>query len=405
MTSVEHIITLGLPLLLFILFIFVLVEMRKRTRRDNEKKEELSLLVESFHEVIGKLKKQEEELRHLKSIAEQRAQDATSYSENILKSVPSGVVSFDRDLRITRLNPAAAEILKVTEEEAMGRDVQEVLAAPLSDLVMKRQTIRRQECLYKNAKGEELWLGLSLSELRDTSGQQIGFILVFSDITDVKALERQLRLKEHLTGLGELSMGIAHELKNPMAVIMGYIKMLLKRWPDSPELRTIQKELQLMDRIINDFMTFARPGKVTLQEVDLRGLINETLLPLVSERKDIRTTIECNVDSIRTDMTLLKQALVNLIKNAIEAMPKGGDLRISAHKNNGRVVLEVSDTGYGISEDIRDKVFTPFFTKKEKGTGLGLAIVQRNVTLLDGTVDFESSVNGTTFRIELPQYK
>ncbi len=398
----DYLFALGLPLVLFLFFIIFLFGVRKKRKKEGEKKEELAVLIESFHEVIGKLKRQEEELKYLKSIAEQKARDEASYSENILESVPSGVVSFDRDLRVTRVNPAAEEILKISRDEALGRQAKEVLSPPLSEIVLQRQPIRRQECLYRNARGEELYLGLSMSELRDSRGEHIGFILVFSDITDVKALERQLRLKEHLTSLGELSMGIAHELKNPMAVIMGYLKMLLKRWPDSPELRAMQKEIQIMDRIITDFMSYARPVSVSLQEVDMRAFLRETVMPLVSEAKDINAEVHCEIDTLRTDMTLLKQTLVNLVKNAIEAMPKGGQLRVSLRRDKDRAILEVSDTGYGIPEEIRDKVFSPFFTKKEKGTGLGLAIVQRNVALLDGTVDFDSSVNGTTFRVGLP---
>ncbi len=402
MISSEHLLILTVPVGLFLLFVFFLFELRRRNRQDREKKEELSVVLESFHEVIGKLKKQEEELRHLKALAEQQAQDATSYSENILESVNSGVVSFDRDLKITKLNRAAAEILGLERDAVVGQPFNRVFQSPLREFIEQKSTIRRQECLYRGPKGQELWLGLSINELKDTSGNPIGFILVFSDITDVKALERQLRLKEHLTSLGELSMGIAHELKNPMAVIMGYIKMLLKKWPDSPELRAIQKEVQVMDRIISDFMSFARPSSISLQDVDMKEFLTETIMPLLENRKDIKISLTCEIGSLKTDVTLLRQAIVNLVKNAIEAMPKGGKLDISASQHNGKAVIEVSDTGYGISEDIKEKVFMPFFTKKQQGTGLGLAIVQKNVTLLDGTVEFDSSVHGTTFRIELP---
>jgi len=398
----QYIFTLGLPVIVFALFILLLLQLRRRVKEQKEKKQELSVILESFHEVITKLKRQEEQLKHLKLLAEKKAMDAASYSENILESVPSGVVSFDRQLRITKINRAAIDVLKLSKENVVGRMYDEVFTSPLKEFIAQKQAIRRKECLYRNAKGQELWLGLSMNELKDASGNPLGFILVFSDITDVKALERQLRLKEHLTGLGEISMGIAHELKNPMAVIMGYIKILSKKFPDSAELRVIQKEVQVMDRIISDFMSFAKPSSVNLQLINVKDFLEETITPVVMDRKDIETVIECHIEQLRTDSTLLRQAIVNLVKNAIEAMPDGGKLVVSATKKDAKVIIEVSDTGYGISEDIREKVFMPFFTKKQQGTGLGLAIVQKNITLLDGTVDFESSVNGTTFRIQLP---
>ncbi len=389
-------------LLFFLLFIRVLKEKRKE---ETKKKTEMSFVVDTFHDLVRQLKEKEQALEELKKKAEQKAEDIESYSENIIQSVPSGVVSFDNNLVITKANTAATRILRMELKEMIGKPYHEVFSSPLREIIESDEKTKRAECLYKDSRGQEIWLGLTKTDLLNRKGERIGYILIFTDITEIKSLEGQVRLKEHLSSIGEISLGIAHELRNPMGVISGYTKILMKdsQLAERPEIKAIYKEIQIMDRIISDFMSFAKPVTPTLTDVDLEEMVRGIVQQFISRSPDISVEYLFKEKNIKTDEVLLRQALANLIQNAIEAMPNGGKLSILTEKTNNSFVLKISDTGYGIPEEMRDRVFQPFFSKKEKGTGLGLAIVQKNITMLDGTVEFSSSPKGTTFTVTLPQ--
>ncbi len=393
-----------IPILLLLLFFLFMRNMRLRSQRSQEHRSDVSFVVETFQDLVCQLKQKEEELKRLKGLAERRADEIESYSNNILQSVPSGVVSFDNDYRVTRVNTSACRILGLNESELVGKALEEVFGPPMVDILKGPGEIKRREFLYRNRKGEEIWLGLSKTGLYDRRGQKIGFIIVFTDITEVKALERQVRLKDHLSSLGEISLGIAHELRNPMAVISGYAKMLMRDRDlrQRPEIRVIYRELQTMNRIIDDFMSFARPVTPTPVEVSLEVMLKELVEGSVKDMKGVEVVYNIELDKVVTDEVLLKQAVTNVVQNALEAMPGGGRLSVSTTKADGFALISISDTGYGIPEEIRERIFQPFFSKKEGGTGLGLAIVQKNVTLLDGRVEVQSSAEGTTFHIYLP---
>jgi hypothetical protein len=194
-----------------------------------------------------------------------------------------------------------------------------------------------------------------------------------------------------------------------MGVIAGYTKILSKKVDDP--LRTtvdaISREIVVMNRIISDFLSFAKPVEITPAPVNLKEIIKACVASSAGPRNDI--TVSMNMQELpllKGDDVLLRQAFTNLIQNAAEAMPQGGKLLIktsSAAGQSGDILdILISDTGHGISENVRDKIFLPFFTTKEKGTGLGLAIVHKIVISHGGTIAFVSSEKGTTFRIRLP---
>lgn len=244
--------------------------------------------------------------------------------------------------------------------------------------------------------------------LKDSNGLPIGQILVFTDLTHLKAIESQIQLRDKLSSLGEISAGIAHELRNPMGVIAGYTKILSKKSDESlrPIIDAISKEITVMDRIISDFLSFSKPANLAITDINIKLLIEDCLNASAGERNDISKTLELdNLPLLRGDEVLLRQAFINLIQNAIESMPSGGSLRItggSVHTHDGEFLdILISDTGHGISEDIRNKIFLPFFTTKEKGTGLGLAIVHKIIISHGGSITVDPSKSGTTFKIRL----
>lgn len=402
-TFTGQIIILYLLLSLAVIAVFILfIRAIKGRRRPRRERSEMSFVVDTFHELVAKLKEKERELEVLRRKAEERAEDVESYSDNIIQSVPSGVVSLDNDLRITKMNTAAALFLRCRPEDVIGKPYSEVFRSPLKEAVEKRERIERAEYLYEGVSGERRWIGLTTSPLKNRQGDVIGRILVFTDLTELKSLENQIRLRQWLSSIGEISLGIAHELRNPMAVISGYARLLSKKGGSGPEVEAILKEIRVMDRIITDFLSFARPITPGIQEIRIKELIEKTAQSLLKEREDIELQIQLEDHVIRSDEVLLRQAFSNLLRNGIEAMPGGGTLKVTGGPEGEHFIVNITDTGRGIAEEIRDKVFLPFYTTREKGTGLGLSVVQKNITLLGGSIHFESSGGGTTFSVKLP---
>ena len=404
-----------------------------KKRQDTNGKSEVGFVVDTFQDLVLKLKEKERELQELRAKAEKRADISENLGKNILESVPSGVISFNDALEITMVNSAAERIMGFRREQAIGRKHNEVLKGEISGLIEKNETVNRQELAFYSgmqggAKGRRLWVGFSVTPLFDTAGARIGLILVFTDLTELKTLERQAELRRRLSSLGEMAAGLAHELRNPMAVISGYSKMLLKAPSPAGETapareteraeasgmqrqaaQAIEKEVAAMNAIINGFLSFANPGTPAFETVDrlrlstvLKTCLDATLagvFPAVSASLSV-----CQEDfAIKADEILLKQAFMNLIQNAVQAMaPVGGRLDLEVRKKENEVRISVSDTGPGIPEQIRQKVFLPFYTNKEGGTGLGLAIVHSIIQSHFGSIGIESADSGTTFLIKLP---
>ncbi len=392
--------TVLFPVIFIILGLIFIRMLRKAPKTTKEKRSETAFIVETFHELVGKLKEKERELEVLRQKAEERAVEIESYSTNIIQSVPSGVVSLDDDLVVTFANTPAAEILREKESLA-GKSYVEIFREPLLSVLKERETVKRREYLYELRTGEKIWLGLTTSRLYNSSGEPIGMVMVFTDLTELKALERQIQFREWLTSLGEISLGIAHELRNPLAVISGYVKILEKKKAGfEEEIEAISREIKVMDRTIENFLSFARPVTPANVDVDLRPLLEDLVWVERPEGVDLDLKLEeCMIES---DEILLRQAFTNLIKNAFESMEDGGILRIRLTCKGSRAIVEIEDTGRGIPEQISEKIFLPFYTTKEKGTGLGLSIVQKNITLIGGSLNFSSGPGGTRFVLEIP---
>jgi two-component system sensor histidine kinase PilS (NtrC family) len=379
-----------------------------RTSKNLNQKDasQVGFVVDTFHELVSQLKEKEKELEILGKKAEDRAIAIEGYNENILQSVPSGVISFDQEMRITKVNLAAEKILVVRGENIIGEYHTDVLNKPIIDFLNDRKVIERGEIAYITPSGKRIWLGLTLSPLKDREGLIIGQILVFTDLTHLKAVESQIKLRDKLSSLGEISAGIAHELRNPMGVIAGYTKLLSKKADNSlkPTVEAISKEIVVMDRIISDFLSFAKPAELNIAKSNLKAIIENCVASVAGKRTDLSMDIDINaLPALKGDEVLLRQAFINLIQNAVDAMPQEGNLKIEALPSTGDFMdILISDTGHGISENIKDKIFLPFFTTKEQGTGLGLAIVHKIVVSHGGSISVDSSEKGTTFSIRLP---
>jgi two-component system sensor histidine kinase HydH len=223
--------------------------------------------------------------------------------------------------------------------------------------------------------------------------------------------EEQLRLADRLSALGELSAGMAHEIRNPLGSIKGAVEILKDDYgPDDAKyefIQILQKETERLNRIVQEFLGFARPKQPEFRVADVNEAVESVLTLIMQEARKTGVTVEKKLDrSIgkrNLDPGMLKQAFLNLVLNAIQAMPQGGVLTVESGLRNDAIEVKISDTGEGITEEHRKKLFNPFFTTKKNGTGLGLAITYRIIENHRGRIDVASEPGkGSTFTVRIP---
>ncbi len=381
-------------------------------KQERGKKEDVGFIIDAFHGVTKQLKDKEQELERLRASAEQRAENVESYNENILQCVTSGVMTFDRNKRVITLNHAAEEMLGISHERAVNRSCRDIFGSgdicrSVEETLGLTTTLLRMETTLERPEGR-MWLGYNTALLTDRHGSSLGVILSFSDLTEVKRLQEQVELRERLTALGEMSAGIAHELRNPMAVIAGYLALVSKKSaaPEQKIIKDVVAEINGMNRIIDDLLTFARPASLNRVRISIRELVEGCVANVLQAKgNDARTRTVLDLPDIEVsfDEVLMRQALTNLVQNAVEAMPEGGTLTIQGMSTSRELSLTITDTGTGIPRDKLKKIFLPFFTTKDTGVGLGLALVHKIILSHGGRIDVQSSEGrGTTFTVILP---
>jgi len=355
---------------------------------------------------------------------EQGLSHLQAFHENIVHSISSGVFTTDEKGHITSFNPAAQEATGYSLEQVQGRPWREVFnwhpSQQDADRVQDVSANMRFEVECKQAGGNRLVLGMTLSPLQE-QGKKNGLVGVFKDLTQIRDLEEEMHRKEWLASLGEMSAGMAHEIRNPLGALAGAMQMLRKDLEaDETSQRLIEiavREATRLDAIITEFLGYARPPALNLAEYDLNKVLAETL-DLVQHEARSRTNITIATAPCTealpapVDQDQMKQVFWNLAVNAFDAMPKGGQLTIATGCRKVDVagrkaeVIEVSfqDTGEGIPKKNLDKIFLPFFTTKKQGSGLGLAAVHRIVDLHGGWIKVESREGqGTRFGVCLPR--
>ena len=347
-----------------------------------------------------------------------------AFHENIVRSISSGVFTTDEKGHITSFNPAAQEATGYSLEQVEGRPWREVFnwhpSQQDADRMQDVSANMRFEVECKRAGGNRLVLGMTLSPLQE-QGKKTGLVGVFKDLTQIRDLEEEMHRKEWLASLGEMSAGMAHEIRNPLGALAGAMQMLRKDLEaDETSQRLIEiavREATRLDAIITEFLQYARPPALNLAEYDLNKVLAETL-DLVQHEARNRTNVTIATAPCTGALPAqvyqdqMKQVFWNLAVNAFDAMPKGGQLAIATGCRKVDVagrkaeVVEVSfqDTGEGIPKKNLDKIFLPFFTTKKQGSGLGLAAVHRIVDLHGGWIKVESREGqGTRFGVCLPR--
>ncbi len=380
------------------------------------------VVIEAFHDVVRRLREKELELVRLRSVAEDRAQEIESYNENILRSVASGVITFNEESAVTTFNEAAARILRMERGTVIGKTCTEVFGpdSKVKNLLDRAhhhgEIITREQFELDQPGGRRIWVGVSTSFLKDRADRLIGTTLVFTDLTEVKDLQAQVELRERMTVLGEMSAGIAHEFRNFMGTILAAAKLVARQVkPNDPaqeSLHTIVHVIKDMDYLITQFLNFSKKTELDLRPIALaewlKRVVEQVWAQSAVQSHGVEIHCPANIPLISMDEVLMRQAVSNLVQNAVEAMPNGGHLQVittvvASHGGRRELELRVTDSGLGIPNDRLDKIFLPFYTTKTKGTGLGLALVHKIVLLHNGRIQVESQEGkGTTFRVHLP---
>ena len=337
---------------------------------------------------------------------------------DVIESIQSGLVTTDLGGRITSINRAGTEILARSEAELLGTDIVDTELFDSESwhryaVIASEQGGRHRAEVEIGRDGSTVHIGFSLSMLHDGDGRQRGYILIFQDFTRWRELEEQVRIKDRMAAVGELAAGIAHEIGNPLAAISGSVQMLNRSLEERPGERRLLdillKESQRLDRTIKGFLRFARPKERSTVPFDVAELLAENcdLLrnsPELGERHELEVELDPPSVQIHADPDQISQIFWNLVRNALRAMEDGGSLRVAGRPEGDRYLLEVSDSGHGMSEEERANLFHPFQSFFDTGTGIGMAIVYRIVEEHGGRVTVSSRPGGgTRITVELPR--
>jgi signal transduction histidine kinase len=391
---------------------------------------EAAFVLETFQSVVAQLQEQQQELQRLTEQASQRADSAERFNDRIVASMPTGLIAFDAIGNATVINQPA-QILFHKTASATGDHFKTIFAEvpSLAEMVQSclatGQIFRREEIDTANGSGSATKLGATVAPIDPSEAGSRGALCLITDITEVTRLREQVALKRNLESLGEMSAGLAHEFKNAMAALHGYAQFL--QTVNTPEqVKTasdaLLQEVRNLSEMTTAFLNFARPQALQLEEVSLGEMIQECareLAPLFESRgidllREGRGSSPMAKDPqdilIRADPRLLRQALLNLLRNGAEAIPDEHDDRwvivqteIARDQNQRWATITIQDSGPGIAPEDLQKIFIPFFTTKTKGHGIGLALAHRVITEHGGTLTGSNSAEGgAVFMVRLP---
>ncbi|MEC9019113.1 MAG: ATP-binding protein [Nitrospinota bacterium] len=416
------------------------------TNSGGNKNEEIQTLIqnmEAFNEVTTQLQNSYDELKSRVKKLDLELSDKNeeleknlvekervkNYLNDILESQTNGVIVVDREVIITTYNKTAGVLTGIKPQSCLGKSLNEVL--PLFEPVISRLEKNRAKAIscdkdISNVNGGILNVRVSVSPFWDNHGGRIGTILILQDMTEFRKMEELAQRNQRLREMGEMAAGIAHEIRNPLGSIELFASLLKKDLKGNHEqedlVQHIRAGVQNMDRIISTLLLFAKSAQPSRQQCDIDSLLTECLEGINNIRipKNIKVTRKSSQSTLLAngDRDLLRQVFPNLINNAIQAMPNGGELKLNAQKSSlsnqdmtidsearQYISVTISDNGVGMSADSLAKIFNPFFTTKDKGTGLGLAISHNIIKAHQGTIDAISEQGkGTSFTVKIPSW-
>ncbi len=352
----------------------------------------------------------------------------TNYTDNILRSIAAGVITIDKDGFIVTWNKRAEEIVNLRASQFIGLHYAAFANLLQINLPEREETMKmvemtaqtgkvftRNQVCYRSPQGDETYLNLSASQLVSESGEYLGIVVVFEDVTSEVQMKEEVERVSKLAETGQLAANIAHELRNPLSSIKGAAQLLQKEMPANlmaehgEFLDMIIQEVNGLDRIATEFLEFSRVTPPEMRPVSVSALLSRLLqfMSAYLTDQDVRIVqnFEDDVPELSLDRAQMEQVIKNIVINAVQAMPHGGTLTVTTccQPDQDIVNIDFTDTGVGISAAKIDKICTPFFTTKTKGTGLGLAIVRKIVETHGGRLVIQSTPGeGSTFTVQLP---
>jgi signal transduction histidine kinase len=333
--------------------------------------------------------------------------------DQLMAKLQDGLMLFARDSRVVLVSAPVEGFLGRPRGELLGHTVQDVfdrstmLGAVLLDCFERRRPIQQRE--FEAAGGKRVQVSLDFVQEKST---QIGALLIMRDTESVRRIGDEIEMSRRLSASGRLTRGVAHEVKNPINAIVLHLQLLQNKLaqqePDTKRhMDIIDSEIRRLDRVVQTLVDFTRPRDLHLEDVDLRGLLDDVAQLAAPDAEQHGVTIDRHLPEmqlpVKVDVDLMKQAILNVVLNGVQAMPDGGTMTISAQRDNGVVTAEVHDQGGGIPKEMHDKIFELYFTTKKEGSGIGLAQTYQILQWHYGTVDFESAEGaGTVFRFQIP---
>jgi PAS domain S-box-containing protein len=335
---------------------------------------------------------------------------------SVMAGLEDGLLLFTRDARAVMVSPAAEKFLGAPAGHFLGRHIKDIFPPghPLCEaLRLEGDELSEvaSETELTTSEGPKR-VSVSVQAIQE-AGERIGALVTLRDLDSLESINTQLQVSERLAALGRITAGVAHEVKNPLNSMRLWLENLKESLPKEKDgaarqaVNVLDAEIDRLDAVVKRFLDFSRPMDIRLEATQLAVLLKEVLEiaqpQLQKDNVQVAQLLPIDVPEVYVDRALLKQAVLNLVLNAIEAMPSGGQLRLILSRRGEVAEIAVGDTGKGIPPENRQKIFQLFFTTRPGGSGIGLASAFRIVQLHNGSIDFTSEVGrGTTFRIELP---
>jgi PAS domain S-box-containing protein len=333
--------------------------------------------------------------------------------DQIMGNLQDGLMLFTRDSRVVLVSASVERFLGRPRRELLGRTVMEIfsqnssLGALVLDGFQLRHTIAQRE--VESANGKMVQVSLDFIQEK---GSPIGALLTFRDAESVRRIQDEIEISRQMSASGRTTRGVAHEVKNPINAIVLHLQLLQSKLQEiDPDTRRhmdiIGNEIHRLDRVVQILVDFTRPRDLHIEDVDLRQLLEDVIMQATPDAEQHGVTVKRMLGAeplgVKVDLDVMKLAILNVVLNGMQAMPRGGTLTISARRDEDSIITEIHDQGVGIPHELQEKIFELYFTTKKGGSGIGLAQTYQALQWHDGSIDFETvEGQGTTFRLRLP---
>lgn len=398
-------------------------DLEKKSTQDSSLNPDNPLNYEILNQEFESLNLELQEANHQLQMKVAELDIITDYLRNILENMAQGILFIDLNGAVTTCNKAVENILGIPSRQIIFRSFWDNFTDDVFGFSMHHALHHQKEAntysvaytspLHHQNELEIMTAFVHTNDNKNASSQNQGLIVMIRDVTEVRHLQTMTAREDRMKILGNVVAHVAHEIRNPLGGIKGFASLLKRDLASNPELENMASHIvegtDNLSRIVDQILHYTRPLQLHFEQIDLISLIDQVKQHIMADANIYHSDIEITIDTaeheifLSLDVTHFQSAILNLMVNAIQAMPHGGKILFSIRKQPNYVIMDVSDTGTGIPEELIPKLYSPSFTTKPDGNGLGLVEVQKVVQAHGGTIDVRSAVDkGTTFTIKLP---